>query len=152
MIVVADTSPINYLILIQEVDVLPKNVRSCCNSSSCARGTCADFGARIGSVLDAGCAHLARSSESVHLVGPLLAKLDIGERDAIMLAKEPSAGQLIIDEREGRREAERRGISVIGTLGVVREAATLQLLGIRVAIERLRTTASLSLQKFSQAC
>jgi predicted nucleic acid-binding protein len=69
-----------------------------------------------------------------------LAKLDAGERDAITLATELHADQLIVDDREGRREAERRGIPVIGTLGVLREAATLKLLDIRVAVERLQTT------------
>ena len=69
-----------------------------------------------------------------------LAKLDAGERDAIVLAAELHADQLIVDEREGRREAERRGIPVIGTLGVLREAAILKLLDIRVAVERLQTT------------
>ena len=47
---------------------------------------------------------------------------------------------IIVDEREGRREAERRGITVIETLGVLREAAALKLLDIRVAVERLQTT------------
>jgi len=69
-----------------------------------------------------------------------LAKLDAGERDAITLATELHADQLIVDDREGRREAERRGIPVIGTLGVLREAAILKLLDIRVAVERLQTT------------
>jgi predicted nucleic acid-binding protein len=71
-----------------------------------------------------------------------LAKLDAGERDAITLATELHADQLIVDDREGRREAERRGIPVIGTLGVLREAATLKLLDIRVAAERLQATSS----------
>ena|SRR5258708_4381888 len=69
-----------------------------------------------------------------------LAKLDLGERDAIMLATELQADQLIVDDREGRREAERRAIPVIGTLGVLREDATLKLLDIRVAVERFQTT------------
>lgn len=56
-----------------------------------------------------------------------LAKLDAGERDAITLATELYADQLIVDDRQGRREAERRGIPAIGTLGVLREAATLML-------------------------
>ena len=69
-----------------------------------------------------------------------LAKLDAGERDAIMLAMELHADQLIVDEREGRRAAERRGIPVIGTLGVLREAAALGLLDIHDAIQRLQMT------------
>lgn len=56
------------------------------------------------------------------------------------LATELNADQLIVDDREGQREAERRGIPVIGTLGVLRESATLKLLDIRVAAERLQAT------------
>jgi len=83
---------------------------------------------------------VARSTEPFEYAGPLISKADAGERDAIVLAAELHADQLIVDDREGRREAERRGIPVIGTLGVLREAATLKLLDIRVAVERLQTT------------
>jgi Domain of unknown function (DUF3368) len=72
------------------------------------------------------------------LDGALKAHLE--ERDAITLATELRADRLIVDDREGRREAERRGIPVIGTLGVLREAAALKLLDIRVAVERLQAT------------
>jgi predicted nucleic acid-binding protein len=67
-------------------------------------------------------------------------ELDAGERDAILLASEMDADRLIIDDKDGRREAARRGIAVIGTLGVLRDAAALQLLDIREAIQRLQST------------
>jgi predicted nucleic acid-binding protein len=73
-----------------------------------------------------------------------LAGLDAGEREAIRLAEELSTSlgpiQLIVDELLGRREAERRGLRVIGTIGVLREAASLGFLDLRGAIERLRQT------------
>ncbi|MGB6265902.1 MAG: DUF3368 domain-containing protein [Candidatus Acidiferrales bacterium] len=47
---------------------------------------------------------------------------------------------MIVDDRQGRREAEKRGIPVMGTLGVLREAATLELLNLRVAVKRLEAT------------
>jgi predicted nucleic acid-binding protein len=81
-----------------------------------------------------------------------LAKLDAGERDAITLATELQADQLIVDDREGRREAERRGIPTIGTLGVLREAATLKLLDIELLLNAFTARASMLLQKFSQSC
>jgi len=40
-----------------------------------------------------------------------------------MLAAELGADQLTVDDREGRRLAEERGIPVMGTLGVLKEAA-----------------------------
>jgi hypothetical protein len=56
-----------------------------------------------------------------------------------MLAAELRADQLIVDDREGRRLAEDRGITVIGTLGVLKEAATLGLLDLRACVARLQT-------------
>lgn len=47
---------------------------------------------------------------------------------------------MIVDELFARREAERRGLPVIGTIGVLREAADEGLLDLRVAIARLRQT------------
>jgi predicted nucleic acid-binding protein len=71
---------------------------------------------------------------------PSLARLDPGERDAIILAAELGADQLIVDDREGRRLAEVRGIPVMGTLGVLKEAAAAGLLDLRACVARLQTT------------
>jgi uncharacterized protein len=48
-----------------------------------------------------------------------LEALDRGEREAIQLAEEQHATLLLIDERLGRSEAKRRGISTTGTLGIL---------------------------------
>jgi hypothetical protein len=45
------------------------------------------------------------------------------EQDAILLAESVKAERLIIDDLEGRREAVHRGLPVIGTLGLLAEAA-----------------------------
>jgi len=51
-------------------------------------------------------------------------RLDAGERDAILLAEELGADQLIIDEILGRRIARQRKLPVTGTLGVLKAAAS----------------------------
>ncbi len=48
-------------------------------------------------------------------------KLGAGEREAIVLAEE-LRGALLMDDPEGRKEAARRGIKVVGTLGVLKQA------------------------------
>ena len=57
-----------------------------------------------------------------------------------MLAAELAADQLIVDDREGRRLAADRGIPVIGTLDVLKEAAAVGLVDLRACVARLQTT------------
>ncbi len=66
--------------------------------------------------------------------------LGIGERQAICLAQELGAAAIIIDEERGRKEARRRGLSVIGLLGVLRDAAERDLVRLEPALARLQKT------------
>jgi predicted nucleic acid-binding protein len=45
--------------------------------------------------------------------------VDVGEAEAIELARELNADRMLIDERKGRRLAVAEGVPVIGLLGVV---------------------------------
>jgi predicted nucleic acid-binding protein len=140
MIVVADTSPINYLILIGEIDVLASLYgRVIIPLAVHEELTRSRAPAAVRSWIANRPSWIEVQSPSA---GPdsSLARLDAGERQAIALAQELSADQLIVDELLGRREAERRGISVIGTIGVLREAAENGLLDLRKAVERLSQT------------
>jgi predicted nucleic acid-binding protein len=74
------------------------------------------------------------------LPDPSLDFLDQGEREAIALAEEFHADRLIADETLARREAIRRRLSVIGTLGVLRSAARSGLLGLPEALLKLQKT------------
>lgn len=65
-----------------------------------------------------------KDPQSLTAVSPAL---DDGERAAIALAREQGVG-LLIDEDAGRREAERLGITAVGTLNVLLEAKTLRLI------------------------
>jgi predicted nucleic acid-binding protein len=57
-----------------------------------------------------------------------------------LLALDRGADALLIDDAEGRREAERRQIRVAGTLVVPDEAARKGLVKLPVVLERLRKT------------
>ena len=69
---------------------------------------------------------------------PALAELDPGEREAIALAETLRADALIIDEKMGRREAERRKLRVIGTVRVLDDAAEAGLVDLPAALPRLQ--------------
>jgi len=69
---------------------------------------------------------------------PALAELDPGEREAIALAEALRADALILDEKSGRREAERRKLRVIGTIRVLDDAAEADLVDLPAALERLQ--------------
>ncbi len=53
--------------------------------------------------------------------GPVPGVLDRGEEEALLLAEERKM-PVLLDERRGRNEARRRGLSVTGTLGLLLEA------------------------------
>jgi predicted nucleic acid-binding protein len=69
-----------------------------------------------------------------------LPELDPGEREAIQLALEAHADLVLMDEKLGVRLARQRGLRVIGTLGVLVQGAKQGLVDINVAVERLQTT------------
>ncbi|MFZ3201071.1 MAG: DUF3368 domain-containing protein [Candidatus Acidiferrales bacterium] len=140
MIVVADTSPINYLILIEEIAVLTKMYGRVIIPRAVHDELLRPSAPEMVRVWIAQLPAWLEVRIPVSAPDTLLAKLDQGECDAILLAGELRADQLIVDDREGRHEAEKRGIPVIGTLGVLREAATLGLLDLRIAVKRLQST------------
>ena len=63
-----------------------------------------------------------------------------GETEAIALALELHANIILIDERDGVAEAKRLGLNVTGTLGVIVMAAEARLLSLPEAIAALRQT------------
>jgi predicted nucleic acid-binding protein len=70
--------------------------------------------------------------------------VDAGEAEAIELAKELHADQLLIDERKGRKLAVQEGIPVIGLLSVVLLARRKQIVpSARRLIDRLQEEAGM---------
>jgi len=140
MIVVSDTTPLNYIVLIGEAEILP-------------------------ALFDRVVIPPAVASELVHARTPELVRtwmssppswlevhspafsaahelnyLGAGEREAILLAEELRAEWLIIDDYEGRVEANRHRIPVIGTVRVLDEAADRQLIKLAEVLTKLQRT------------
>lgn len=140
MIFVADTSPINYLVLIREIEILPRLYGKVVIPKRFAKSSSALVAPEIVRTWTAQAPAWLEARTPVNSADSSLSALDPGERDAIMLAAELRTDQLIVNDREGRKLAEERGIIVIGTLGVLNEAARLGLLDLRACVARLQTT------------
>jgi predicted nucleic acid-binding protein len=140
MIVIADTTPLNYLILIGEVNVLhllfEQVVIPPAVGEELSRSPAPDL---VRAWIAAPPSWLEVRTPSTSILD-LPSALGPGEREAIALAQELNADQLIVDDRPARHEAERRGFSVIGTLGVLEEAALEGYVDLESVIGRLKQT------------
>jgi predicted nucleic acid-binding protein len=119
MIVIADTTPLNYLILIGQDRLLealygrvivPPAVLAELQSQA-APPRVKTWMSRRPDWLEV--------NDAVFPADPSLAHLDAGERDAILLAQTLKADVLLMDDLGGRREAARRNLVVTGTLTVL---------------------------------
>lgn len=140
-LVIADTSPINYLLLIGHIDllhalfdrvILPAVVRDELRHPKAPR-VVRDWIAQPPTWVD------IRETPSSHSHAAL-AGLDAGEEDAIALALELDADLLLMDDEEGAAAARAQGLEVTGTLGVLRRAAQRRLLDLADAFNRLKRT------------
>ncbi len=139
-IVVADTGPLHYLVLIGEIGILPNLFEN------------VPLPAAV-------CSELAhpRTPSSVRnwfetrpqWLSPLpgqqvaelpLSRLGDGERAVIALAISLSADLILMDDRAGAIAARRKGFAVIGTLGILDLAAKRGLVDLNDAFNRLKGT------------
>ncbi len=139
-VIVSNTTPINYLVLIDHIAVLPQLYTHVIIPQAVLEelqdeGTPAKVKAWVASHP----AWLEVRTVAV-LLDTSLTVLDAGEREAICLAQELAADALIIDEPAGREAAKRQGVRVIGTLRVLYDAAAAGLCDLAQAYERLQHT------------
>jgi len=138
VIVVSNTTPLNYLVILKKVDILP-----------------ALFGSVV--IPPAVVTELGRSEspEPVRawIVAPpawlrvetpqqmdVSLDLDLGESQAIMLAEQLHSDRILLDDFKARQLATARGLKVAGTLAVLVEAHQRGLLNLRQTIDELRRT------------
>ena len=123
MIVVADTSPLNYLIRSGNVWILPelfgkvlvpKAVQTEMQHPR-APGEVQAFSGSPPAWLE--CLEVGRVEDGLD------SSLGDGEREAISLALQTHADALLIDDLAGRREAQSRGIAARGTFAILLQAS-----------------------------
>jgi predicted nucleic acid-binding protein len=139
VIVVADTTPLNYLVLVGAVEILPKLFEAVYAPREVLR-----------ELIEPGAPELVRAwaqhgpdwlvvlAPSARL--PSTARLDPGEADAISLAKEIKAPAVLLDEKKGRSIAVAEGLAVIRTLALLKLAAERNLIDLPSTLDQLRRT------------
>lgn len=141
MLIVADTSPINYLILLRQDTLLPLFYERVVIPPA-VRGELQR--PRTSAVVRTWVANpppwfeVRQPQQS--LTAGQFPKLGAGEREAIALAQELQAPLLLMDDPEGREEATRRALRTTGTLGILEQAAISGLLDLPSVLTQLLTT------------
>jgi len=141
-LVIADTGPVNYLILIGHLDLLPalfekvilpstvQNELASRKAPAAVRQWIANPPAWLE----------VRDAPASALDDAALKNIDAGERAAIRLALSLHADLLLMDDRKGVSAAQREGLRVTGTLGLLDLAAERGLVDFVQAIKKLERT------------
>jgi predicted nucleic acid-binding protein len=136
-LVVADASPLHYLVLLRQHDLLrqlfdavvipPKVVEELSQPS-----TPPEVRAWMRNPP-------AWLSVDDRPLGERIPNLDPGEADAIALALALHAEVLLIDEHRGRTEARRLGLQPLGVVGVLEQASNMDLVDLAAVLKQLVT-------------
>jgi predicted nucleic acid-binding protein len=141
-LVIADTGPINYLVLIGHIDLLATLFQKLILPSAVQRElddretppSVRDWIANPPAWLE------VHETPVRYLDDDSLQGLDQGEQAAIALAVAINADLLLMDDREGVMVARNKGFVVTGTLGVLNLAARRGLINLADSFARLKRT------------
>jgi len=137
-VVVSDTSPLHYLILCGAETILPRLFRQVVIPPTVFRElqqpNTPPLVRQWARALPAWVA--VQSPKTMNLT----LDVDAGELEAICLAQEIHADAVLMDDRAGRNAAIHCGLAVVGTIGLLEQAAARGLIELPQAMERLRQT------------
>lgn len=137
MIVVSDTSPLNYLIVIDAIELLPRLFADIHAPTRVIQ----ELQRSRAPLLVRQWAHSPPEWLQLSMPTTKIAtsvRLDPGEIEAIALAKELRAQTILIDERKGRRVAREHGLRAVGTVAVLELAAERKMLDLKSSLEALQ--------------
>jgi predicted nucleic acid-binding protein len=136
-LVIADTGPVNYLILIGHIDLLPRLFQRVILPTA-VKEELDDMNAPAAVRAWIGSPPAWLEIMETPGIGPTT--LDEGEAAVIALAVSLHADLVLIDERKGAKVARDHGLRVTGTLGLLELAAQSGFVDFTEAAERLRLT------------
>ncbi|MDR7038355.1 putative nucleic acid-binding protein [Methylobacterium sp. BE186] len=141
MPVVADTSPLNYLVLIGRIDILPSLFDTVLVPEAVRRELDRpETPDMVRAWLASAPPWLRVHPDAAVGEEPALPALDEGEREAILLGRSLCADLIIMDDRAGVAAARAEGFAVVGTLGLIELAGGRGLMDLPEAVARLRAT------------
>lgn len=139
MTVVSNTSPLNYLVLIDHQEILPALFGHVLIPEAVWHELRSPAAPQpVKAFLETWPSWLER--RIVSQVPQDLQQLDPGEQEAIALAQSMGASLVLLDEKKGRQAARDLGLVVTGTLGVLDLAARRGLVDLVDALKRLERT------------
>jgi predicted nucleic acid-binding protein len=122
VIVVSDTSPLNYLILVHAIDLLPRLFSDIYVPTEVMEELKRSRAPEsVKTWVQSPPQWLRVATPSIAITTSI--RLGPGEVKAIALAKELQAEAILIDERKGWRVANEHGLNAVGTLNVLEFAA-----------------------------
>lgn len=137
MIVVSDTTPLNYLILIEATQVLPALFGRVYAPPAVMQELLDPRGPQAVRAWGGSPPGWLTVQAPTQVDETLSRGLHKGEVEAIALARELGADWVLIDERKASREAEKLGLRIAGTLGILEEAGARNLLDYEKGRDRL---------------
>jgi predicted nucleic acid-binding protein len=140
MIVIADTTPLNYLSLIERQELLHQLFGQVIIPQAVFDELCANKTPHVVRQWIASRPLWIGVKSVTLLPDSALMQLDLGERQAILLAQELQADLLIADDRAARDEAAKRNLPAAGTLGVLELAAEKGLIDFPQILIQLKQT------------
>ena len=138
--VVADTSPLNYLVLIDQINLLPQLYDRILIPEAVLGELSVKETPPLVRVWATNLPEWIEVLPATPIDDAGLIRLHAGEHDAISLALTVYADAVLMHERYGRQEAETRGLKPIGTLGVLAAAHERGLIDLSATIDALRQT------------
>ena len=136
--IIADTSPLNYLVLIDAIEILPALFQEIIIPHSVRQELLAGGASEKLQdwISDAPNWLKIKTANKIDKT----INLGVGEVEAISLAVELSADLLLLDDKSARLAATRRNLKVIGTLGVLKLADENGLIEFKIALKKLQAT------------
>lgn len=140
-IVVADTGPLNYLVLIEAIDLLPTLFDQVCAPQSVFEElNHHDTPPAVRTWISQAPNWFRMDPDPAPPTDEGAANLDAGEQAAIALALALKADLILMDDRAGVTAARKFGLRATGTLGVLDLAARRGLIDLSAAFIRLKMT------------